>query len=101
LRSRLCGNKERAMSKPRRNDMTSRQFEAAPIVPILRDQAFDPDTINLMSETIEKICRELGVKAQSPAGEVIAARIIELVQRGMSNPTALYLAAMSGLHLVN
>jgi hypothetical protein len=89
------------MSKPKRNDMTSRQFAAAPVVPFLRDQAFDPDTINLMSETIEKICGELDVKAQSPAGEAIAAQIIELVQRGMSNPTALYLAAMSRVHPVN
>jgi hypothetical protein len=94
-------NKERAMSKPKRYYMTAQHSESASIVPFLRDQAFDPDTVNLMSATIEKICGELGVKAQSPAGEVIAANIIELVRRGMRNPTALYLAAMSGLTLVN
>jgi hypothetical protein len=104
----ILRHKERPMSKPRRDeskprrdDMTSRQFEAATVVPFLRDQAFDPDTINLMSETIEKICGELHVKAQSPAGEAIAAQIIELVQRGVNNPAPLYVAAMSRLHLVN
>jgi hypothetical protein len=94
-------DKERAMSEPKRDYMTAQHPRSASIVPFLRDRAFDPDTINLMSETIEKICGELGVKAQSPAGQAIAANIIELVQRGMRNPTALYLAAMSGLNLVN
>jgi hypothetical protein len=75
--------------------------EQSPVVPFLRDQAFDPDTINLMSAAIEKICGELSIKPQSPAGEMIAAKIVELVQRGMKNPTALYLAARAGLNLVN
>lgn len=89
------------MSEPKRYSMTAQHSESASIVPFLRDQAFDPDTVNLMSAAIEKICGELGIKAQSPAGEVIAAKIIELVQRGMRNPTALYLAARSGLNLAN
>jgi hypothetical protein len=89
------------MSDPKRVYMSTEHAAPASIVPFLRDRAFDPDTIDLMSATIEKICRELNVKAQSPAGEVIAAQVIELVQRGLSNPTALYLAAKAGLNLVN
>lgn len=89
------------MSDRKHHYTIAQPAEPAPIVPFLRDQAFDPDTINLMSAVIEKICGELGVKAQSPAGEVIAAKVIELVQRGMRNPTALHLAAMPGPNLVN
>jgi hypothetical protein len=84
-----------------RQHMSVQDPEQSPVVPFLRDQAFDPDTISLMSAAIEKICGELGVKPQSPAGEVIAAKIVELVQRGMRNPTALYLAARPGLNPVN
>jgi hypothetical protein len=89
------------MSDLKRHHVTAQPSEPAPVIPLLRDRPFDPDTINLMSATIEKICGELGVKAQSPAGEIIAAKIIELVQRSMREPTALYLAAMSAFNLAN
>jgi hypothetical protein len=89
------------MSDPKRHHLIAQPSEPAAVIPLLRDRPFDPDTISLMSATIEKICGELGVKAQSAAGEIVAGKIIELVQRGVKNPTALYLAAMSAFNLAN
>jgi hypothetical protein len=48
--------------------------------------------------SLERICAEIGVKrgdGKNPSVKIIAAKIIEHAQRGMSTQTALYLATMA------
>lgn len=74
-----------------------------PITPYLVGQAFSPETIELMSRVLERVCAELGVKLiagkKNPAAEVIAEKVIEHAQRGVLTPTALYLAVMAEFKL--
>ena len=66
-----------------------------PITPFLRNQAFDPETIEVMSGAFTKACVTLGLKDRSdPLTELVARQIIELAQRGMRTPTALYLSTL-------
>jgi hypothetical protein len=70
-----------------------------PIRPFLAGQAFDPETIKLMSDVLERVCAKLSVSLdtgkKNPAAEIVAEKIIELAQRGMRTETALYLATMA------
>lgn len=71
-----------------------------PIHPFLSGQAFDPETIKLMSDVLERICAEIGVtlgNGKNPSAEIIAEKIIEHAQRGIRTETALYLATMADL----
>jgi hypothetical protein len=52
-----------------------------PIIPFLKDEAFDPDHIRAMSTALGQVSRALGVKDQRSL-EVLATRIIELARRG-------------------
>jgi len=52
-------------------------------IPILRDAAFEPQDIAVMSMALEEICNALGIPADRDSiREMIAWRIIELVRRG-------------------
>lgn len=70
-----------------------------PIGRFIRDKPFDSDTIVLVSRTFERVCADLGLKLIDPAAEVVAEKIVELVQRGVMKPTALYLATMAAFKL--
>ena len=52
-----------------------------PIIPFLKDEAFDPDHIQAMSAALGQISTALGVGDQQSL-EVLAIRIIELARRG-------------------
>jgi hypothetical protein len=70
-----------------------------PISRFVRDKPFDSGTIALISRTFERICAELGLKRIDPAAEVVAEKIVELVQRGVTKPTALYLGTIAAFKL--
>ena len=52
-----------------------------------------------VSKMIALNVERLGLTLQDPAAEVIAIKIIELAQRGVKTPTALYLATIAGFKL--
>ncbi len=59
-----------------------------PIVPFLKDSAFEPDHVHAMSMAVEGVCKALDIR--DPASrEVMAVRIIELARRGERSPTRL------------
>src|ERR1700733_1437725 len=55
-----------------------------PITPFLRHEAFGPEQIELMSAAFLDACAELGLEngRADPTTQLVAARIIELAQRG-------------------
>ena len=52
-----------------------------PIIPFLKDEAFDPDHIQAMSAALGQVSAALGVGDQQSL-EVLAIRIIGLARRG-------------------
>jgi len=68
-----------------------------PIIPLLAQSAFEPETIETLVEVFETAWRKIeqsGCKLASPAyqraaQEILAKRIIEMAQRGERDPTAL------------
>lgn len=66
-----------------------------PITPFLRNQPFDPETIEIMASAFVEACASLGLADRSDRmTELIARQIIEAAQRGVRNQTALYLSVM-------
>jgi hypothetical protein len=75
-----------------------------PITPFLRGQGFDPELVNAMGAALSKTCDALGLTERSdPMTTLVAEKIIELAERGLRNPSAIHLMAMtelkSNLHL--
>ena len=69
-----------------------------PITPFLRGQAFDPELINAMGAAFSQSCDALGLTERSdPLTTLVAQKIIELAERGLRNPTAIHLMAMTEL----
>ena len=67
-----------------------------PITPFLRDQAFDPETVEAVGTAFATTCKTLGLSNRDDAmTKLVAEKIIELAQRGHKNPTALHLAAIN------
>ena len=67
----------------------------ASITPFLRDQAFDPETIEAMGKAFVTTCETLGLSERDDAlTRLVAEKVIELTQRGLKNPTALHLAVI-------
>jgi hypothetical protein len=65
------------------------------MIPFLRGQAFDPETVEAMGKALAAMCESLGLSDGTDAmTKLVAEKIIELAQRGIKNPTALYFAAM-------
>ncbi len=61
-----------------------------PIRRYLEDQsAFDPDTIKVMSDALERACHALSVNGHLHPREAIAARIIDLARDGAVDAKAL------------
>ena len=68
---------------------------SAPIIPFLRGQAFDPETVEAMGKAFVTTCEALGLSDRMDAMTMLVAeKIIELAERGLKNPTALHLAAI-------
>ncbi len=66
-----------------------------PITPFLRNQAFDPETVEAMAKAFVTTCEALGLNDRADAmTELVAEKIIEFAQRGFKNPLALHVAAM-------
>ena len=63
----------------------------AAILPFLHrdDGVFDPKDITAMSMALDDICKELNLRDDGAAREVIAVRIIDLAKSGERNPTRL------------
>ena len=61
------------------------------ITQFLHDGRFDAETVRMMSATLDRICAELDLNPQDPAAEVLAFKIIQLIEDGVRTPAALYL----------
>jgi hypothetical protein len=60
------------------------------IRPFLAGRAFDPETINTMSEALKGVCDTLSLKlADGPETRLVAQKIIELAQRGVQDVATL------------
>jgi hypothetical protein len=67
-----------------------------PITPFLRNQAFDPETVEVMGKAFVLASEALGLSDRRDAmTKLVAQKIFELAQRGIKNPLALHLAAMT------
>jgi hypothetical protein len=63
---------------------------AMPIHRLLQNHLFDPDTVAVMVTAFEDALRELGLSDRAdPATELVARKIIELVERGERDPARL------------
>jgi hypothetical protein len=61
-----------------------------PITPYLAHQAFDPETIEIMSAAYVAACEALHLKVgDDPATRLVAEKVINLAQRGISDPIML------------
>ena len=73
-----------------------------PIRPFLAGQAFEPETISVMSLAFQRSCDALGLKrsADDSATRMVAAKVIELAERGVRDPDRLAqmtIAAFDGM----
>jgi hypothetical protein len=68
---------------------------AVPITALLQGQAFDPETVQAIANALVMTCEVLGLSNRDDATtQLVAEKIIELAQRGLTSPTALHLAAI-------
>lgn len=71
--------------------------EAMPIHRLLKNSAFGPDDIKVLTDAFEAALRELNlVDRADPATELVAKRIIELAQRGERDHERLCQAGVKG-----
>jgi hypothetical protein len=69
-----------------------------PIRPFLAGQAFQPETIRDMSDALDRVCTALGVRAvDETTNRVVAAKIIQLAQRGVHGVDRLCTMALTEL----
>jgi hypothetical protein len=60
------------------------------IRPFLSGRAFDPETIDKMSEALQSVCDTLSMKVVDDAAtRLVASKIIELTQRGVRDAATL------------
>ncbi|HUZ34143.1 MAG TPA: hypothetical protein VMV19_18860 [Xanthobacteraceae bacterium] len=73
----------------------------AAIVSFLRrdDDVFDPQDITAMSMALDDICKQLNLRDDSAAREVMAVRIIDLAKSGERNPTRLRDRVLQEVHV--
>jgi hypothetical protein len=66
-----------------------------PIRPLLSGQAFDPETIDRMSEALKGVCEMLSLNlVDGPETRLVAQKTIELTQRGVRDVAALQAMAL-------
>jgi hypothetical protein len=64
--------------------------DAVAIYRLLRERAFDPDAIEVMTFAFEDVCRELGLaQREDPLRDIVAKAIIECAEAGERDPTKL------------
>jgi predicted Holliday junction resolvase-like endonuclease len=71
----------------------------ATILPFLKDGVFDPKDITAMSTALDDVCKELDLRDDSAAREVIAVRIIDLAKAGERSPTRLRDRVLQEAHM--
>jgi len=50
---------------------------------LLRNTAFEPETVAAMADAFEQVCRELGlIERDNPARDTVARKVIEIAQAG-------------------
>ena len=60
------------------------------IRPFLSGQEFDPETIQKMTDALERVCNALGLKmVDDPATRLVAEKVIEQAQRGVRDVSTL------------
>lgn len=73
-----------------------------PITPFLRNHAFEPEQIEIMSAAFVDACAVLGLADRTDAAtELVAMRIIELAQRGVVTHVELFDRAIEGFKPYN
>ena len=71
-----------------------------PITPFLQGQAFQPEVTRAMGIAFDSACRSLRLSDKTDlATEVVARKIIELAQKGMTDPEQLCRGVLKTLHL--
>jgi hypothetical protein len=69
-----------------------------PIRPFIKNEAFDPDVISVMSAALEDVCKALEASKHSDiTKETIATKIIELARGGETDPIVLREMVLSEL----
>ncbi|MGA7429385.1 MAG: hypothetical protein WBQ24_18545 [Xanthobacteraceae bacterium] len=69
-----------------------------PIRPFLAGRAFEPETINEMGLALERACAAMGLRViNDMATELVAEKIIQLVDRGVAGADALSSTAVREL----
>jgi hypothetical protein len=67
-----------------------------PIRPFLSGRAFEPETIDIMSEALKGVCETLSLMpVDGPETRLVAQKIIELAQRGVRVVATLQAMALS------
>jgi hypothetical protein len=67
-----------------------------PIRPFLSGRAFEPETIDRMSEALKGVCETLNLNlADGPETRLVTQKIIELAQRGVRDVAALQTMTLS------
>jgi hypothetical protein len=92
------GEREKAKEwreQPEESRRLAESSDAMQIIPILRNQAFDPDLVEAMPEALAQGCTAMGCSSRAGAtADRIARYIIEAAQRGVRTKMGLYLSAM-------
>jgi hypothetical protein len=68
-----------------------------PVHGLIRNEAFEPEMIELMGSAYEAACLRLGAAQPATVLETVAKRIIEAAHRGERDPEALTAFALRGL----
>jgi hypothetical protein len=72
----------------------------AAIHPLFAAMTFEPETLQAMGRAFDLACEQLPDTGQSDlVKEVLAKRIIELANRGVTDPVELCKGALTALHL--
>jgi len=65
------------------------------VIPLLREQAFDPEVIQAMGMAFQKVCQQLRLSDTSDAAtELVATKIILFARMGERDPERLYRAVL-------
>ena len=69
-----------------------------PLLRLLQNSGFEPETIELMSAAFEEACRELGLaQVSDPLRELVARKIIECAQTGERSQARLRDCALAAI----
>jgi hypothetical protein len=72
-----------------------------PITPFLAGRPFDQDAIDMMSAAFMAVCGKLGLADRSdPATLIVAEKVVELAQRGISDVDTLRRMALQAFDVV-